>query len=119
MDECFEKIDSLLRKQKKSQVELTTYLGLSRATYTHWKNGRNRSYRHYLFQIAKFFHIPVTFFDQEYSDAFEANENNWMCMDALSTDEINIILNLRKLGKQSVDSISKIIVELLKSSNNN
>ncbi len=118
MDECFKKIDSLLKKQKKSQVELTNYLGIARATYTHWKNGKNQSYRNHLFQIAKFFHVPVAFFDQEYNDASEVNDSKWMCMDALSTDEINLILSLRRLGEQSVEAISKIVVEMLKPSAN-
>ena len=52
MDECFERIDALLRKQGKSQAELIKYLGLSHGTYNHWKNGRNRSYRIHLRKIA-------------------------------------------------------------------
>ena len=47
-----ERISELLKKQNKTQKELTDYLGVSKNLFTEWKAGRNHSYWKYLKEIA-------------------------------------------------------------------
>lgn len=57
----FDKIDSLLKEQKRKQVELTTYLGIPKSHYTDWKNNRTKSYKKYILEIATFFNVSVDY----------------------------------------------------------
>lgn len=98
MDECFERIDALRRKQKKSQAELIKYLGLSHGTYNHWINGRNRSYRIYLRKIAQFFQVPISYFGNEFIEENETPDQYWPALDMLSPEELSIIKQLRQMG---------------------
>ena len=43
-----EKIQTLLREQKKTQKELMDYLGLGKTAFTGWKNGSNTSYKKHI-----------------------------------------------------------------------
>ena len=43
-----------LKKQGKSQKELTDFLGVSKNTFSEWKANRNKSYTKYIYQIASF-----------------------------------------------------------------
>ena len=55
----FDKIDQLLKENNVKQIDLTNYLGVSKATYTGWKSGRTRSYRKHLAEIAEFFGVTA------------------------------------------------------------
>ena len=46
-----ERISELLKKQNKTQKELTDYLGVSKNLYTERKAGRNHTYWKYLKEI--------------------------------------------------------------------
>ena len=41
-------------KQGKTQKQITTYLGLSKSTFSEWLAGRSKSYNKYIYQIADF-----------------------------------------------------------------
>lgn len=59
------KIIALLKEQKRSQSELTDYLGVNKSIFTQWKKGQNNSYLKYLPQLAEFFGVSVSeFFDE-------------------------------------------------------
>lgn len=59
------KITALLKEQKRSQSELTDYLGVNKSIFTQWKKGQNNSYLKYLPQLAEFFGVSVSeFFDE-------------------------------------------------------
>ena len=113
MDECFEKIDTLLKKQKKSQAELISYLGMSHGTYSHWKSGRNRSYRHNIWKIARFFGVPMSFFGEEYSEASDNPHQKWSMTDVLTPDELSLICNLRTLGESKMHSICMFVNDMV------
>lgn len=51
----------LLKEQKKKQIDLTNYLGLSKNVFTEWKAGRNDAYIKHLPKIAEFFDVSVDF----------------------------------------------------------
>ena len=57
----FDKIDMLLKQQKKKQIQLTNYLGLNKNAYSDWKIGRTSSYTKHLSQIAEFFDVSVDY----------------------------------------------------------
>ena len=54
-------IKQLLKKQKKTQLELCQYIGVSKQAFTEWNGGRNTSYKKYLPQIAEFFNVSVDY----------------------------------------------------------
>ncbi len=98
MDECFEKIDQLLTRQGKTQTALISYLGMSRGTYTNWKKGYNRSYRFHMMKIAKFFHVPVSYFGSEFNEE-PLSIKDFAILDTLSQDEIQLVNTYRNLSK--------------------
>ncbi len=55
------KISDLLKQQHKTQKDLTDYLGLTKNSYSNWKNGNNNSYIKYLPSIAEFLNVSVDF----------------------------------------------------------
>ena len=55
--EIFSRINDEMKRQKKQQAELITYLNLPRGTYTQWKLGRTRYFCEHLNAIAKFLGI--------------------------------------------------------------
>ena len=57
----FNKIDALLKQQKKKQIQLTDFLGLNKNAYSDWKIGRTTSYTKHLSQIADFFGVTVDY----------------------------------------------------------
>lgn len=59
--EVLNKIIQLLKDNKKKQVELTDYLGISKNAFTNWKIGDNTSYMKHLPKIAEFFGVSVDY----------------------------------------------------------
>ena len=55
------KIIQLLKENKKKQIELTDYLGISKNAFTNWKIGDNSSYLKHLPKIAEFFGVSVDY----------------------------------------------------------
>lgn len=49
-----DKIINLLEQKNKTQKELMDYLKLEKSVFTTWKNGKSKSYKKYLPQIAVF-----------------------------------------------------------------
>ena len=49
-----ERITEMLIRTGKSQKELTDFLGVDKATYSDWKNGKTNSYKRYIDKIAEF-----------------------------------------------------------------
>lgn len=61
-----DKICNLLIEQHKTQKQLTDRLGIDKSTFTQWKNGKSKSYRKYIKEIASFFNVPIdTFFSDD------------------------------------------------------
>lgn len=52
-------ITTLLKQKKKTQKELTDYLGITSNAFTDWKSGRLKSYNKHIPEIARFFHVSV------------------------------------------------------------
>ena len=50
-----ERITEMLIRTGRTQKELTDYLGVGKATYSDWKNGKTTSYKRYIDKIAQFF----------------------------------------------------------------
>ncbi len=48
-------------KQGKTQKQITTYLGLSKSTFSEWLAGRSKSYNKYIYQIADFLGVSVDY----------------------------------------------------------
>lgn len=56
-----ENIVKLLKEQKKTQKNLTDYLGITQNAFTDWKSGRIKSYNKHLPKIAEFFGVSVDY----------------------------------------------------------
>ena len=57
--ETLHKIEALLKESKKSQKDLTDFLGIKKSSFSSWKAGRNTSYIKYLPQIAEFLNVST------------------------------------------------------------
>ena len=57
----FDRIELLRKEQKKTQVDLTNFLGIPKAHYTDWKSDRTQSYRKHLSKIADYFGVSVDY----------------------------------------------------------
>ena len=99
-NECIiERITKLLDEQKKTQKELTDYLGLGRATFSHWKNDNRKSYFQYIPQISEFLQTTPNYILLGDTGTIE-----------LTNSEVEILQMIRKT---SVDQ-REIIKEILK-----
>lgn len=54
-------IMDLLKQQKKTQKDLTDFLGITKNAFTNWKNGNNTSYLKKLPEIADFFNVTTDY----------------------------------------------------------
>ena len=57
----FDKIDLVLKKKQIKQIDLTNFLGVSKAIYSSWKSGRTDSYYKFIPQIAKFLNVSTDY----------------------------------------------------------
>ena len=61
MNDVFDRIDSLMKSQKKQYKELNEYLNLGKKTYDNWKTGKSSTYLKYLNEIAKFLNVTPNY----------------------------------------------------------
>lgn len=87
-----ERIQALLKEQKKTKKELCDYLGVSPTNFGNWASGRNISFMKYLHAIAKFFNVSIEYLSGE-SDEQKSPSNEELKValfggDAEVTDEM-------------------------------
>ena len=70
-------ISLLLKEQKKTQKNLTDYLGLSKNIFTDWKSGKCKSYNNYLPKIAEFFDVSIDYLVGRTSRQEDLEEGVW------------------------------------------
>lgn len=61
MDDTLERIVKCIGPKHGAKKQLAEYLGIHPNVITNWLNGRNRSYRHYLDEIAQYFNVSVDY----------------------------------------------------------
>lgn len=61
MEEVLQRIIDLIGPKHGASKALADYLGIHPNVITNWKNGRNKSYRGYLKQIADYFGVSVDY----------------------------------------------------------
>lgn len=99
------KITILLKEQKKSQKDLTDYLGLKKNAFTNWKSGHTSSYTKYLPQIAEFLDVSVDYL------VGKTDKKNKTAPEGQSlTDEEEAIL--QKCKQLSADGLRKALEHL-------
>lgn len=70
------KILDELSKQKKTQKELTDYLGIQKTAVTQWKLGKNNSYIKHISKIATFLNVSSDYLlGTEIETTVESNDN--------------------------------------------
>lgn len=61
LDITLSRIISELKSLKKTQTDLTTYIGVSDSSFGNWKKGLNSSYKKYIHAIAEFLGVSVEY----------------------------------------------------------
>lgn len=61
MDKTLQRIVELIGEKWGASKELAEYLGIHPNVITNWKNGRNKSYKRHLPEIATFFNTTVDY----------------------------------------------------------
>lgn len=56
-----DRMQALLKVQNKTQKELCDYLGITKGTYSNWKNGLSESYKSFILEIADFFGVSTDY----------------------------------------------------------
>ena len=91
----FDTLMLILKEQKKTQLELCQYIGVSKQAFTEWNGGRNTSYKKYLPQIAEFFNVSVDYLlgkeDKKEKSPSGIPDRLW---EILSTDPVKMELAL-------------------------
>ena len=76
MDRTFERIDQLMRDQRKQKQQLNEYLGVGRSTYENWRKGSSKTYFQHLDKIAQFLSVsPNYLISGEESNEQQATAN--------------------------------------------
>lgn len=57
----FNKIQTLLKEQQKTQKQLMEHLGLGKTAFTGWKSGANTSYKKHIDKIGEFFGVSTDY----------------------------------------------------------
>lgn len=68
MDIFTDRILPLFQASGKSDMELEKELGLPRSTIYAWKQGKSKSYKNYIAQIASYFYVTPNYFFEEKSE---------------------------------------------------
>ena len=87
MDEVLKRIVDLIGPRHGASKSLADYLGIHPNVITNWKNGRNKSYRGYLPQIADYFGVSV-----DYLLGNEPKEKAPAKSEGISDDDIKFAL---------------------------
>ena len=98
-DPVVERMLQLLTKQKKTQKDLSDYLGLSTAVFPQWRRGLSTSYKKYAKQIAEFFDVSPSYL-------LEGIDSE---MENLTPDEIEIINIYRSLKDKEKEYVQQTL----------
>ena len=101
-------IIALLKEQRKTQKNLTDYLGITQNAFTDWKSGRIKSYTKHLPQIADYFGVSVDYLLGNES----ADKKESLTEPKLSEGEKELIDLFRQLPIES----QKMYLEVLRAS---
>lgn len=115
----FDRIDALLKKQGKKQIELCNYLGISKNRYTDWKSGRIKSWQKHLPKIAEYLGVSVEYLvGQTEQPTVEDDELSEYLEELKSRPEMRMLFSLAKgATKEDVEQAVAIIEALRKSKN--
>lgn len=114
-----------LKKQKKSQKDLATYLGMSRNAVSEWKSGRNSAYKKHLPEIAAFLNVPIdTLIGMEdirveaHNEPIYLDDETRDIIDSLRTrPEMKILFSVSKnVSKEDIEAAVEMIKRFRKES---
>lgn len=109
-----DKIIILLNKQGKKQKELTDYLGISKNTFTNWKNSNNCSYLKHIGKIADYLGVSSDYLLSKTKPnyLFEDNESelNYYLRTLQNRPELRLFFSVaRDATKEDIELVVKII----------
>ena len=108
----FDKIDFILKQKKIRQIDLTNFLGVSKAIYSSWKSGRTDSYYKFIPQIAKFLNVSTDYLlleKESTSSITTSDEEQRLILAYREHDEstkkaIRKLLDIEELTNRAIDS---------------
>ena len=110
MDSTLERIDQLMKTQKKQYKELNEFLGMGKSTYDNWKKGISRSYYKHLDKIAIFLGVTPNYLIMGPSNSQETPKD-----DQLYMAEKELIDLFRKMTKSQMDILLGVARNFTKS----
>lgn len=110
----FDKIDLVLKKKQIKQIDLTNFLGVSKAIYSSWKSGRTDSYYKFIPQIAKFLNVSTDYLllgeEAISSNVFSDEEQRLILAYRNQTEEgkkmVRKLLDMEEPTNRVIDDIS-------------
>ena len=98
--DIFNRIDTLMKQQKKQQKEMNEHLHLGQRTYDNWRAGKSSSYLQHLDEIARFLGVTPNYLitGQESYDLLSVSEGELIDMfRSFSESKKNFAMNMFKL----------------------
>lgn len=106
------KIQELLVENKKTQKELSFYLGLKPQAFSEWKANRNTSYMKRLPEIARFFGVSLDVFFDDPAPA-EQQKKPALNEDELDEQEREILTLLRGVPEDKRAETERAVMALI------
>lgn len=113
--EVFDRIDNIMKRKRKKNIDLVNYLGLTRTTYDNWRRGKSESYMDHIDKISDFLNVNPNYLltgNEKYEEQIYTitikEEKLLKLFRSISDKEADVLLNI---ASAFVDSIKNASVE--------
>jgi len=113
--EVFDRIDNIMKRKRKKNIDLVNYLGLTRTTYDNWRRGKSESYLDHIDKISDFLNVNPNYLltgNEKYEEQIYTitikEEKLLKLFRSISDKEADVLLNI---ASAFVDSIKNASVE--------
>ena len=115
--DVFDRIDNIMKRKRKKNIDLINYLGLTRTTYDNWRRGKSESYMDHIDKISDFLNVNPNYLltgNEKYEEQIHTINNSkeeklLKLFRSISDKEADILLNI---ASAFVDSIKNASVQL-------
>ncbi|WP_071431825.1 helix-turn-helix domain-containing protein [Angelakisella massiliensis] len=105
MDDTLKKIVNCIGPKHGAKKELAEHLGIHPNVITNWLNGRNKSYKRYLPEIARYFNVPLEYLSENPEDKEKAPALTDKDERDIARDVERIMSNLETSGDLMFDGV--------------
>lgn len=115
--DIFDRIDNIMKRKRKKNIDLINYLGLTRTTYDNWRRGKSESYMDHIDKISDFLNVNPNYLltgNEKYEEQIHTINNSkeeklLKLFRSISDKEADVLLNI---ASAFVDSIKNASVQL-------